>query len=308
MISTLRRARGFTLVELLVVIAIIGVLIALLLPAVQAARESARRAQCLNQVKQLALGCLLHEDTMGHLPVNGVNYRNFGDPNGGFGPAQTGGWHYNILPWIEQENLRNLGKGLSTNEGKNIVKNEVAPTVVSAFICPSRGQSEPFRGYNIALMSRSDYACNSGNRPGNNSGYAVGTDNTGVIYASVALKMGGIEDGTSNTYLLGERYLNPDFYSGPGDPDNDQGWTVGNDTDVFRTTDLPTDKVAYAAKYQPRQDTPGLSVRNNFGGPHVGAFIMALCDGSAKGISFDIDPETHWRLGNRKDGLIVSDF
>ena len=311
----MKRTKGFTLVELLVVIAIIGILVALLLPAVQAAREAARRVQCVNQVKQLALGCLMHEDSLGNFPLNGNrNYRWTGDPNKGFGPDQPGGWHYNILPWIEQGPLRELGEGRPDAEVRTIMANQVIPTIVSTFICPSRpsGVITPAWDFNNSdeppAFARSDYACNSGNRPENNSGYSVGSDSTGVIYASVAIKMREIEDGTSNTYLLGERYLNPDFYTVRGDPDNDQGWTVGNDTDVFRTTDLPLSLVIYAAKYKPRQDTPGLSVRNNFGGPHPGVFIMARCDGSVQGFSFDIEPEIHFRFGNRKDGQIVPEL
>lgn len=301
----LYKQAGFTLVELLVVIAIIGILVGLLLPAVQSAREAARRAQCQNQLKQLALGCLLHEDTLGHLPVNGWNWRNFGDPNAGYGPEQRGGWHYNILAWIEQEQLRDVGKGKPDNQARADVKNLVAPVIVPTFICPSRGFREQIEGYNIALMSRSDYACNSGSNPNNNSGYAVGDNNTGVIYARETIELREIVDGLTNTYLIGERYLNPDTLV-VGGPDNDQGWTVGNDTDVFRTTDLPNNPDVYDAKYRPTRDTPGLSLRNAFGGPHS-VFFMAMCDGSVDGIGFDIEPIIHWRFGNRMDQEVLSD-
>src|SRR4051812_22680085 len=87
---------GFTLVELLVVIAIIGILVALLLPAVQAAREAARRSECENHLKQLSLGCLLHKDTQKFLPSVGWGYAWVGDPDLGFGKTQPGGWHFNI--------------------------------------------------------------------------------------------------------------------------------------------------------------------------------------------------------------------
>ena len=103
--------RGFTLVELLVVIAIIGILVALLLPAVQAAREAARRAQCKDHVKNIALGCLLHEDTHGFLPSGGWTFFYTADPNRGYGEDQPGSWIYSILTYIEERALRDLGSG-----------------------------------------------------------------------------------------------------------------------------------------------------------------------------------------------------
>ena len=94
---------GFTLVELLVVIAIIGVLVALLLPAVQAARESARRTQCVNQLKELTLGGMNHEGSMKPFPTGGWGFNWVGDADRGYGDKQPGGWIYNVLPFIEQK-------------------------------------------------------------------------------------------------------------------------------------------------------------------------------------------------------------
>ena len=102
--------KGFTLVELLVVIAIIGILVALLLPAIQAAREAARRSQCQNNLKQLALGCLQHHDTFGMLPSGGWSWHWTGDPDMGFGREQPGSWLYHILPFIEEDDLHAAGR------------------------------------------------------------------------------------------------------------------------------------------------------------------------------------------------------
>ncbi len=109
----LRIRMGFTLVELLVVIAIIGILIALLLPAVQAAREAARRIECGNHLKQIGLGALNHHETHRHMPTGGWGWRWTGDPDKGFGKDQPGGWAFAILPFIEEQNLHDLGRGQS---------------------------------------------------------------------------------------------------------------------------------------------------------------------------------------------------
>ncbi len=106
-----QKSAAFTLVELLVVITIIGILIALLLPAVQAAREAARQTQCRNNLKQLALGCLSHESAIKRFPSDGWGYGWTGDPDRSTDWRQPGGWIYNILPYIEQQPLHNMGTG-----------------------------------------------------------------------------------------------------------------------------------------------------------------------------------------------------
>src|SRR5262245_28766217 len=105
------RESGFTLVELLVVIAIIGVLVALLLPAVQAAREAARRTQCTNNVKQIGLAFHNHADINGHLPTGGWGWGWVGDADLGTGKNQTGSWPFNILPYIEQKTIYDMSGG-----------------------------------------------------------------------------------------------------------------------------------------------------------------------------------------------------
>ncbi len=119
-----QKSRAFTLVELLVVITIIGILIALLLPAVQAAREAARQTQCRNNLKQLALGCLNHEQAIGRFPTNGWGCRWTGDPDRGTDWRQPGGWIYNILPYIEQQPLHDLGAG----KGRGTARQNWRPT------------------------------------------------------------------------------------------------------------------------------------------------------------------------------------
>src|SRR5438105_1429735 len=127
---------GFTLVELLVVIAIIGVLVALLLPAVQAARESSRRMSCQNNLKQFGLAFHNHADTQKHLPTDGWGYMYVGDPDLGFGVDQPGGWTFNILPYCEQKAIYDIALG-KTGPPKLADLARMVGTPIKFFICPS---------------------------------------------------------------------------------------------------------------------------------------------------------------------------
>jgi len=320
--------RGFTLVELLVVITIIGIMIALLLPAVQSAREAARRVQCANNLKQLALGSLQHEGKQGFLPTGGWSKGFAGDPDRGFTNRQPGGWHFNLLPFIEQRSLYDLGQGGNKAGGKRM-----AETPVIMFYCPSRRRpiAYPFTSstnfVNIdrpSAIGRSDYAANAGDgsMDTNWAGPAsyteadgmseatwqvqAGTSHeaTGVIFRRSQCGTAAITDGTTCTYLLGERYLCPDNYEDGASLDNDQGWVVGYDGDVNRWTTFQT----LPSQSQPRRDQAGIGAGAGnvmFGSAHANSFCMALCDGSVHWINYSVDPDIHRRLGNRKDGTQV---
>ena len=150
-----KSVRGFTLVELLVVIAIIGILISLLLPAVQAAREAARRAQCVNNLKQLSLGCLNHESATKMFPNSGILALILGHPDAGVGIGQPGGWLYNILPYIEQSTLYKLQQGL-TGAPLHTAATTVEQTPLAAFYCPSRRPVQTYAVLSVLSPSFSD--------------------------------------------------------------------------------------------------------------------------------------------------------
>lgn len=332
----MRIRQGFTLVELLVVIAIIGILIALLLPAVQAAREAGRAAQCKNNLKNMALATLQHVEKHKHFPTSGWGWGWAGDPDRGFTNKQPGGWAYCILPYLEQQPLHDLGTGL-TGDAKAQAIIECLQTPLAVFGCPSRRpvMRYPYVHssvyYNVSPLTfsqigRSDYAINSGSlfdgtccNKGPDS-LAAGdaataeewttthqclTSATGVSFCRSMIQPAHIRDGLSNTYLIGERLVNPDTYSAGTDGSDDQGWNVAMDYDANRWTyfDASDPNGAASLAHQPRQDTPGYggSLRA-FGSAHSFGFQCAFCDGSVHVVNYTIDRTVHSRLGSRADG------
>lgn len=311
---------GFTLVELLVVITIIAILIALLLPAVQAAREAARRLQCSNNLKQLALACLNHEQQIGHFPTGGWGPLWCGDPDRGTGKKQPGGWIYNILPYLEQEALHQLGSTRPPAEKHAFCRQRVR-TPLAMLYCPTRRAArlyansvDVFECDPTDAAARNDYAVNAGDQndpePPTWPTSLVQADDpsfawpsqagcTGICFQRSQIRTADITDGLSSTYLTGEKFLRIDLYeNGQCGGDNENAFTgVNNDQTRVAT---PTVKLS--------PDQAGAEWLNNrhiFGSAHTAGFFMAFCDGSTHLIVYAIDPEIHRRLGNRHDGLPV---
>ena len=322
---------GFTLVELLVVIAIIGVLVALLLPAVQAAREAARIKQCANNVKQLALGFINHESAQRHFPTGGWGYYWFGEPDRGYGVDQPGGWAYNILAYVEQQNLRRIGSGIADQPTRQQELVKVASTLVPLFNCPSkrtlhgyaiseRHQRLAFnmtncRWDNDCLVMRGDYRVSSGNaRTSDETGPSLRANpadylwqsgggslafQTGICFQRSRITFRHITDGSSYTLMLGEKLLETDHYEDGEASDNDQCLFVGNDRDNHGYTS--GDGVEAMLPEPDRPKTNGRTTQFYFGGPHSTGLNLAYCDGSVHFQSYEVDDVAWVRLGGRSD-------
>ena len=326
-------------------IAIIGILIALLLPAVQSARESARRVQCLNHVKQIGLAFHQHHETHGHFPTGGWGWDWLGDEERGFGLKQPGGWLYNILPFIEEQAVYDMGKGTwdrSTGAPRAYIRarSRLVATPLAIMNCPSRRGALPYGNpwgwapnnfpkniVPLTEMAKSDYAANAGDRleffqimdgggPGPPS-YAAGDSGSyawsqlefsGICFQRSMIQFKNITDGSSKTISVGEKHvLVPDYTTG-GDPGDNWTMYAGFDGDMHRVT--------YTARNPNRRDCPPRLDNYNdqyeecFGSAHAVALNIGFCDGSARSISYEIDEITWSRLGNREDGhtIDVSDL
>ncbi len=315
--------RGLTLLELLVVTAIIGVLLGLLLPAVQKTRESASRIQCANNLRQIGLGLQICHDTYKRFPSGGWGWEWVGMPDRGTGPEQPGGWLYNVLPYVDQQNLRNLGRGETSPQIEQSLET-VLETPLSLFNCPSRRSGGPypvlpqFSTYRVGIgstgatstimvsrMARTDYAANAGSQGFNElfagpPSLAEGDDPkypwpstaacNGIFYQRSTVSIAEITRGTSNTFLAGERYLNPLHYFGGTQFDDNEGMYVGFDNDSYRVTIDP-----------PLRDQPNVTNLRLFGSAHTAGVNMLYGDGSVRLVTFSIDPEIFFDAGRRSD-------
>ena len=283
---------GFTLVELLVVIAIIGVLVSLLLPAVQMARESARRTSCINNLKQIAIAAQTHQGTLRVLPSGA-----------GDGPDEEccnskvragWSWAYQLLPYMEQTNIYN-----QTDD------NVVAGSVVPGYYCPSRRSPDRY-GEPTPLYGKLDYAGNGGTlrhgtvpiRADRGNGEDAPIARTwkvlpipGATASNLATfppnnkrTLAMVTDGTSNTLMFSEKQMHSSTW-GTNGGDNERWNNPGWDEDVVRFGSVtPQPDSMHPDSSQPQFWS------SRFGSSHSSGINVARCDASVSFAPYTVDP------------------
>ena len=321
-----RTGWGFTLIELLVVIAIIAVLIALLLPAVQQARESARRTQCKNNMKQLGLAIHNYADVFGMLPIS---------------QRDKGSQLVGMLPYLDQAGLYN-----QINFGGNVRDQVINGKMVDAYVIPgTQCPSDPASPLSPSGRASSNYSfsmgaqwvqesgtgCNlnsvvsaypagfdpDGDREdpfqrGNvRSDYASPTQISGVFgrgyFSSFGAKISQITDGTSNTIAVGEVR----FFCNKWNWKDGRGWANGDSHWYSTAAPINFPTCSDSAGYNNGPCTLNNDNWNSqfgFKSKHVGGAHLLLCDGSVRFVSQNIDMFTYQKLGDRSDGQVVGDF
>lgn len=279
-----RHARGFTLVELLVVIAIIGVLVALLLPAVQAAREAARRMQCQNNLKQIGLAAHNHHDVLGYFPNSGSD-----------GPTQTccnatertgWSWAYHLLPFMEQQNVF-----------EQTSDSVISLTPINTYYCPSRRAPAKY-GSSV----KNDYAGNAGTDHGQfgKDGMMLRQWTTLGRPAGTPVdqrrRMADVTDGTSQVLYVSEKQVHASTWGSAGgdnEPYNNAGWDecIVRDSAAIPEPDSKHPNSTQAAHWS-----------RKFGSSHPAGVNAVRVDGSVSAVSFNVNLDVFRRFTSINDG------
>ncbi|WP_459557880.1 DUF1559 family PulG-like putative transporter [Lacunimicrobium album] len=318
---------GFTLIELLVVIAIIATLVAILLPAVQQAREAARRTSCKNNLMQIGIAIHNYEHMWECLPLGVANQTS---PIENIREGYAIGWMPRILPQMDNSNMYN---SIDFNFGAYAEQNaEVAATYVGWMRCPS--SAEP-SGYKVKTTdadgneTESEFEVCGTNYSAVYDGRIVPLteESNGSFILNKKLSSKDIDDGNSNTLFIGEKMFYRDtlgWLSGTkatmattGFPPNLFYRLTGNHyvsdkipsfEELFFNEDLDAERAFDIKSYRDQVTFPITQLIGGFNSPHRGGCQFVLGDGSVRFISENIDPVTYSNLGNRHDGAMLREF
>ena len=332
--------KAFTLVELLVVIAIIGVLVALLLPAVQAAREAARRSQCTNNMRQVGLAILNHHDAKRKFPPGTYNYIDASTPM----PPQYGAnnrrrcWMHDTMAYFEENSLYQRFDKFVRAGGIAYLFPECG-TIIPILMCPSDpanpklqtwdgdpfpvvppglppslgmvGYSQGFSGNYIACAGDNLY--NPPPIAPVTNAYLNSAKLNGIFYAASKTRMKDVPDGTSKTAMLSELVLTPDvvdndlrgrYYNAGGGNVNFTTKYPPNTSVGDRINWLSARAVPLAPASNPCQRCMTDNMYNSTRSNHAGGVNLVAADGSVHFIANEIDPAVYKEMGNRDGGKL----
>ena len=306
--------RAFTLIELLVVIAIIAILIALLLPAVQQARAAARSAQCKNHLKQIGLALHNYHDTFGVFPPGWIP----DDPATAAAPSTPSRWAWSVflLPFVDQATVYKQLQVGSATSSPPLAGTANLDALIPVYVCPTDPSQDINNNYGSAASNgyrKSNYAAVCGQGVDDGTGNFVVDDSfglsattpedaRGIFGKATATGFQAITDGTSNTFMVGER----DTFENRGaiwmrstnsDGTQEKGSSVAG---VCHRTARPNLASLRASTPIDRPDC--------FSSAHAGGAHFLLCDGSVRFITENIDLPTYENLGSKADGQVLGSF
>lgn len=307
--QTMRRA-GFSVTEMLVVIAVIGIMMALLLPAVQFVREAGRKTSCANNLTQIGKAVMQHKAQYDRYPTAGLDSISPATKGGNGDPQpadkQWWGWAYQILPFMDQHTVQTYHDDAA-----------VAGLVVPNYFCPTRRRPQARQGIDCGLNPRTmrgalDYAGNGGIGNANVPIFPASPDawinQNGTIIpvgfrdamgtyrpASIADRVDSIPDGETYTILVGERNFNRQRMSDSTQQDEDNGYIAGYSWDTIRW--------GYETPSKDREDMSDFDLK--FGSSHVYVAQFVLCDGAVRSVGYTVDLNVFQGLCHRNDGMAL---